>query len=335
MSSWHHEALYPLVTIQCITYNHGPYIAAAIEGFLIQRTTFPFRIVIHDDASTDFTPSIIREYYNEYPKLIVPILQERNLMTQGIGRGKYVEPHIAGKYIAICEGDDYWTDDKKLSKQISYLENNEQVFICAHPARRIDAQSNADLGKLGIDIRRPILLSASEVVALGVAFVPTCSVVIRRSVYTREYRHHRLWAKQYRGSFFTKTISAVEGGLAYLPETMSAYRVNTPHSDTMRRKTDAKHAYFQFSSVNADLQDLSRYVGLKTKIALSLLRWNRTITYLSSRNNVQFIRKHDPALLRKHRKELLIARKRRLKYAFSKSMYECRRMILLKKRLGF
>ena len=117
----------PLVSICCITYNHKDYIREAIEGFLMQKTTFPIEIIIHDDASTDGTAIIVEEYAEKYPDIFVSILQKENQWSKGGGsiNARFVFPRARGKYIALCEGDDYWTDPLKLQKQVDFLEANE------------------------------------------------------------------------------------------------------------------------------------------------------------------------------------------------------------------
>lgn len=116
----------PLVSICCITYNQENYIRDAIEGFLMQRTTFPIEIIIHDDASTDNTAKVVNEFAEKHPDLIVPIYQTINQYSQGIKPWpNFVFPRARGKYIALCEGDDYWTDPLKLQKQVDFLEANE------------------------------------------------------------------------------------------------------------------------------------------------------------------------------------------------------------------
>jgi len=105
----------PLVSICCMTYNHEPYIRQCIEGFLIQKTSFSFEIIIHDDASSDKTADIVREYSMKYPTIIHPILQVENQFSKGVKIFQtYVQHRIKGKYIAFCEGDDYWIDPQKL-----------------------------------------------------------------------------------------------------------------------------------------------------------------------------------------------------------------------------
>lgn len=121
----------PVVSICCITYNHEKYIRNTLEGFIIQKTTFPVEIIIHDDASTDNTPKIILEFANKYPKIFFPIFQNENQYGKNKGRMfyKFVFPHVRGKYIALCEGDDYWTDPLKLQKQVNFLEENNDYGL--------------------------------------------------------------------------------------------------------------------------------------------------------------------------------------------------------------
>ena len=114
----------PLVSITCITYNHEQFISETIEGFLRQKTTFPIEILIHDDASTDRTADVIRKYEKDHPDLIFPIYQKENQYSKGNLPGKINLERAKGKYLAFCEGDDYWTDPFKLQKQVDFLELN-------------------------------------------------------------------------------------------------------------------------------------------------------------------------------------------------------------------
>lgn len=119
----------PLVSICCITYNHVSYIRQCIEGFLMQKTNFSYEIIINDDCSTDGTTEIMKEYVDKYPNLIIPIYHDENQYQKG-KRGmfqKFVFPIAKGKYIAMCEGDDYWIDPMKLQKQIEFLDNNSNI----------------------------------------------------------------------------------------------------------------------------------------------------------------------------------------------------------------
>ena len=121
----------PLVSIRCITYNHEPYIIQALDGFLMQKTTFPFEVIVHDDASTDKTANIIREYESKFPKIIKPIYEIENQYSKADGSlGRIMDASCKGKYIAFCEGDDYWIDKNKLQMQVDFLENNPEYGMC-------------------------------------------------------------------------------------------------------------------------------------------------------------------------------------------------------------
>ena len=115
----------PLVSICCLAFNHQDYIKDTLDGFLNQKTNFSFEILIHDDASTDNTPRIIEEYVKNYPEIIKPILQVENQWTKGISPSHtYNWPRVKGKYIAMCEGDDYWTDPHHLQRSVDKLEED-------------------------------------------------------------------------------------------------------------------------------------------------------------------------------------------------------------------
>ena len=120
----------PLVSICCITYNHEPYIRDCLEGFVMQRTDFPFEVLIHDDASTDRTADIIREYGAKYPDIIKAVCQTENQYSKGVNVGIRTLDRAQGKYIAFCEGDDFWCDPQKLQMQFDFLESHPDYSAC-------------------------------------------------------------------------------------------------------------------------------------------------------------------------------------------------------------
>jgi glycosyltransferase involved in cell wall biosynthesis len=123
----------PVVSICCLTYNHILYIRQCLDGFMMQKINFPIEILIYDDASTDGTQGIIREYEKKYPDIIKPIYQKENQYSKGIKVSLvYNYSRAKGKYIALCEGDDYWTDPYKLQKQVDFLESHPDYVMCSH-----------------------------------------------------------------------------------------------------------------------------------------------------------------------------------------------------------
>jgi glycosyltransferase involved in cell wall biosynthesis len=137
------ESAVPVVSIISLAYNHEAYIRDCLEGFLMQETTFPVEILIHDDASTDNTANIIREYEARYPRLIKSICRTENQFSKGkVGAPLHAYPGKRGEYIANCEADDYWTDPSKLQKQVDFLDRNPDYVMCYHDAKIIDESGN-------------------------------------------------------------------------------------------------------------------------------------------------------------------------------------------------
>lgn len=169
----------PLVVIRCITYNHEPYIRDALEGFVSQKTNFPFVAIVHDDASTDGTVQIIREYAEKYPDIIKPIFEKENQYSKGNGSlGRIMNEGseaTGGEYVAMCEGDDYWTDPFKLQKQVDFLESHPDHSMCFH-AVDILHQDTSEVEMRGNRIQDRSY-APDEVLMNWV--IPTCSVVMR------------------------------------------------------------------------------------------------------------------------------------------------------------
>jgi len=131
-----------MVSIVCITFNHERFIDSAISSFLEQETIYPFEIIIHDDASTDNTANIIKNYLDKYPNIIKVILQTENQYSKGNKASDLCFRMAEGKYIATCEGDDFWCDSTKLNKQVGFLEANPDYVISCHNAFIIDENNN-------------------------------------------------------------------------------------------------------------------------------------------------------------------------------------------------
>lgn len=132
------------VDVSCTVYNHGPYLREALDGIFMQKTDFPVRVIIHDDASTDNSVSIIQEYEKKYPDKIISIIEKENKYQNGQSLFKIMLPFYTSKYIAYCEGDDYWTDPYKLQKQVDYLENNPDCAAVYHNILPVDEHSQYD-----------------------------------------------------------------------------------------------------------------------------------------------------------------------------------------------
>ncbi len=221
----------PLVSIGCITYNHAPYIRQCLEGFLMQKTTFPFEIIINDDCSTDGTTEIVKEYADKYPDLIIPIFHEENQYQKGV-RGiyaKFVYPKVRGKYIALCEGDDYWIDPLKLQKQVDFLEEHPECSMCFHRCRElVEDDIKIDISSVFQHLEERYY-TGEEILRKWT--VPTASVVYRNcGIYMHPLLPGMIW-----GDTFMFLQLANKGQLYCLYDIMSVYRRNI-NSITLKQK---------------------------------------------------------------------------------------------------
>lgn len=213
----------PKVSILCITYNHGAYIRDALDGFVMQKTNFPFEVLIHDDASTDDTADIIREYAAKYPDIIKPILQTENQWSRGVSISKVFQwPRISGEYVAMNEGDDYWTDPYKLQKQVDFLDAHPDYSVCFHPVR-----VTWDNGKYPDSIFPSkkcrfykTTLELSDLLKNN--FIQTNSVMYRwRRDCINIYPDNIL-----PGDWYQHLLHAQVGKIGFIPDIMSVYRRN-------------------------------------------------------------------------------------------------------------
>lgn len=218
------------VSVICNAYNHEAYIRDTLEGFVMQKTNFLFEILVHDDASTDNTADVIREYEEKYPELIKPIYQTVNQYSQGIPISKTFQfPRVRGKYIALCEGDDYWIDPHKLQKQYDAMEKHPEVDVCAHKSIMVNAETKEKIMDIA-PAKEDTVLSVEEVIAGGGGFVSTNSLLYRFQINNNipEFR-------KFLGLDYTLQIhSSLRGGMLYLNDCMSAYRAAAKDSWTSK-----------------------------------------------------------------------------------------------------
>lgn len=242
-----------LVRIQCTTYNHAPYIVDAMNGFCIQKTTFPFVVVIIDDASTDGEPEVIRHYLSEHfdmqnAKLwddddayfietrhqenqnctFVVILLKYNFYHKK-AKGPLFKTWSNTKYVAICEGDDYWTAPYKLQKQIDFLETHPDYTMCFHSVyyeeeglkNKNDRKCNSDRD-----------YTTEDIIIGGGLFCGTCSLLLVRNIFEKTYNFRKMADV---ADYPLQIICSLEGKIHYFSEIMGCYRISTPNSWT--RKT--------------------------------------------------------------------------------------------------
>lgn len=205
----------PMVSILCLAYNQKDYIKKALDGFLMQETNFKYEVLIHDDASNDGTADIIKEYQKKNPEIIKPIYQKKNQFSQGVKITPiYQLPRVKGTYIAICEGDDYWTDPKKLQTQVDYMEKNSSHALCFHPVKVFfenneHKESVFPTEKTGFTLNK--LLQGN--------FIQTNSVMYRALSSYKDIAKDVM-----PGDYYLHLYHAKNGKIGFIDKVMAAYR---------------------------------------------------------------------------------------------------------------
>lgn len=210
------------VSIRCFAYNHERFIRQCLDGFVMQKADFRFEAIVHDDASTDNTTAIIREYAEKYPDIIKPIYETENQYSKHDGSlTRIMNAHTRGKYVAMCEGDDYWTDPYKLQKQVDFLESHPDYVMCSHlfdvyNERNKQLQKNDESSFTGKSYDLDTLIN-------GEWYFQPLTVLFRFDAYDRE--HFASYGLSMDVILYYELLR--RGGKGYcLPDVMAVYRIH-------------------------------------------------------------------------------------------------------------
>ena len=258
-----------MVSIRCCVYNHAPFLRQCLDGFVMQQTNFPFEAIVHDDASTDGSAEIIKEYAAKYPEIIKPILQTENQYSKKDGSIRRVmDAHTRGKYVAYCEGDDYWTDPLKLQKQVDFLEAHPECSLCCHAVKFVSFN--------GLDnpLRNKCL--SEGIYKHGDIAIATGSAVVRSHCAKSAPVHPGLRV----GDDVLWLSCATQGSFYYMNDEMGVYRLHAGSwSVTAAPKSImdeiAHFTLFYNSAMEAFSKDTHPYI--KRMFAKRLIVWQRLI----------------------------------------------------------
>lgn len=283
------------VSVVCITYNQEKYIKDAVESFLQQKTEFEYEIIIHDDCSTDGTAEIVEEYSKKYPDKIHAILQNENQYSKGVLIiDDIIIPSAKGEYIALCEGDDYWTDENKLQKQVEALDANPKCNICAHTVSMVDANTKKEIKKVRPS-KENTIFSVEQVIVGDGGFVGTNSLMIRRKVYEHGFKTRRAYPLDYT----LQIVGSLNVGMLYLKDNMAAYRWCSDNSWTKNVYADAekicKHYYRLINALqvlnNETEKKYVKTIGKKiSEEKLAIVNVRRYNTKLFSKENREVLK---------------------------------------------
>lgn len=219
------------ISILCPCFNQEGYICDAIEGFLAQECEYRFEIIIHDDASTDNTPEILKSYQARFPSIIKLVLQTENQYSQGKQISAIAASYAQGEYLALCEGDDFWIDKQKLNIQHAILSRSHNIDICFTSAMTLDPNGRIKFFANYSKVQK--IFSLSEVVRGGGGFMPTASLFFRKKIMdsTPDWFHTAPV-----GDYYIQILSSVNGGAVFFPSCSIVYRVNAIGSWSAARK---------------------------------------------------------------------------------------------------
>lgn len=227
-----------MVSICCLTYNQEQYIRDALEGFLQQKTNFNYEIIVHDDASTDNTSKILKEYERKYPNKIVAMYEENNSYPRINKVILSLFKQAKGKYITICEGDDYWVDENKLQMQVEYMEEHLNCTLSFHNAKIIDMKTHKEeifipyTKEAKRNLKKDGNYNVGQLEMIG--FIPTASYMLR----SEDVKKLPDWfEKCFVGDWPLKLILTSFGYAHYIDRNMSVYRRNAKGSMTVKNVT--------------------------------------------------------------------------------------------------
>ncbi|MBQ7288434.1 MAG: glycosyltransferase family 2 protein [Clostridia bacterium] len=214
------------VSVFCVCYNHEKFIRTALEGFVMQKTDFPFEVFVHDDASTDSSADIIREYAQKYPDIIKPVYQSQNQYSKKIPIIRtFLVPKATGKYFAFCEGDDCWTDPNKLQLQVDFLDSHPDYAACVHNTEIFDVSHNCYTGLVSSYTQDRDIAFKEAVMWSGGQKYQTSSLMYRREYFFDRPDYFQI-AKDF-GDYPLAIYLTSASKMHFIAKTMSLYRLNS------------------------------------------------------------------------------------------------------------
>lgn len=217
LNEFYRDMKSPKVSILCLTFNQEKFIKQTLESFLNQQTDFGFEVLINDDASTDDTQKIIKQFQKKYPDIIKPVFQKTNRYSKGERNfiPRFLIPRAKGEFLAICEGDDYWTDPQKLQLQVDFLEAHPNYALCFHPVEVV-YENAKDKNMIFPDVEDESWYTNEEL--LKTNYIPTNSVMYRKQTYGS------MPDDIAPGDWYMHLYHAQFGKIKFLSKVMSVYR---------------------------------------------------------------------------------------------------------------
>lgn len=316
------------VSICCLAFNHEPFIRQCLDGFVSQKTSFAFEVLIHDDASTDKTAEIIREFEQKYPEIIKPIYQTENQYSKGVSvTRKYNLSRAKGEYIAICEGDDYWIDPVKLQKQVDFLDSHPE-YTLTHSDTNIHV-NRTDKIYSGINKIKNRTINSGDVFLdkLETNFrIFTCTTLFRndKKIFTYFDEH-----KNYLQGDLILFLELSKAGLVkYFDDCMATYRIN--QGSITQSKSSLQEVLFKQSSLNIRLTIAKKYKVKQSIIDKLRITYNKIVLEEAYLKNDAELMSNTVALLNEDKVQLNRDQKYKISIVLDKGFSPLVKKMILK-----
>lgn len=247
------------VSVYCLVYNHEKYLRTTLQGFVKQKTNFDYEVFVHDDASTDNSKSIIMEFAERYSRIIKPIYQHENQYSKGINIFRtFILPKMSGEYVALCEGDDCWTDALKLQRQVDFLDTHSDYVACVHNtiAKNLRTHRSKTMYK---EFQDKDILFTDAIRGHDYCY-HTSSLMYRIQYAYQERPHFFITAKKVGiGDYPLAIFLTLSGKVRFLNYNMSIYRIGTKSSWTKRMVSDMKQCAHMWECIAEMLEEVNQY----------------------------------------------------------------------------
>lgn len=316
------------VSIICVTYNQEKYIRKTLDSFLMQETDFDYEIIVHDDASTDETKKIIEDYIRKYPEKIKAIFEKENIYSQDKSVFAVTVKEAKGEYIAVCDGDDFWTNKYKLQKQYDVLEKYKNCSCCVHKVATCDEEEHVlekvkPSSKYGLN--KDTLLTQDEFAKLLFSKASTkcpfqtSSYFFRKSVLDNADNFN--WSIERRKYVDANKLKIflLTGDIFYINEIMSTYRIWAINSLSYKSKTNSDYLGFEMYNLIKEDLEFDKYTNYKYHEYINVEFYR----YLLFSNEININKERNKELLKIHKLNILemirsVGIKRILVYIFKK-----------------
>jgi len=267
-----------MVSITCVAFNHEYCIEKALDSFLMQDTNFAFEILIHDDVSTDKTIDIIKRYEKKFPNIVKPIYQTTNQFSQGVNPMSFLFPKVKGRYMAFCDGDDYWEDNQKLKIQVEEMDKFPDVNMSFHPTYKLINGKKEGILSNHTDKNR--IFTLEDIVLGGGEFCPTVSLMFRSRIILE---FPKWFTTMIPGDYPMQIMGSSNAGALYINRCMSVYRMGEVSAWSSISKDNSQKQKEHLLSFHSMLKKMNEYLDNRLEKEIEVLIYDSSLSFIKRR----------------------------------------------------